>query len=136
MTAASLLIWATSIGAFAQTREVEVLVPAFQSTDVGADAEAEQVRAAIEAAVAASGGTSVARITEVPAVGDLAAVDYADSCPPGEYVGCAFVLGDAGSVSLAVAGVLSPGSGGLVRAEVRAFDRGHLDAAVAWIDED
>lgn len=25
---------------------------------------------------------------------------------------------------------------GLVRAEVRAFDRGHLDAAVAWIDED
>lgn len=122
MTAASLLIWATSIGAYAQTREVEVLVPVFQSTDVSADAEAEQVREAIEAAVAASNGTSIARIAEVPAVGDLAAVDYADSCPPGEYVGCAFVLGDAGGVSLAVAGVLSPGRDGRVRAEIHVID--------------
>ena len=135
MTAASLLIWATSIGAFAQTREVEVLVPAFQSTDVSADAEAEQVRVAIETAVAASVGTSVARITEVPAVGDLAAVDYADSCPPGEYVGCAFVLGDAGSVSLAVAGVLSPGSGGLVRAEIHVIDIPQTVDLVSFVGE-
>jgi len=122
MTAASLLIWATSLGAFAQTREVEVLVPVFQSTDASTDAEAEQVRRAIEAAVADIDGTMVASINEVPAVGDLAAVDYAESCPPGEYVGCAFVLGEAGRVSLAVAGVVSPGEDGRVVAEIHVVD--------------
>jgi len=122
MTAAYLFLWATSLGGPALASEVEVLVPVFQSTDINTDVAAEELRLAIEAAVVQRDGITVARIAEIPAVGDLAAVDYADSCPPGEYVGCAFVLGEAGRVSLAVAGVVSPGDDGRILAEIHVVD--------------
>jgi len=121
MNASLLLLW-TALTPDARAAETEVLVPSFQSTDAATDDAAAAVRLAVERAVADSPDTRILGIASVPAVGDLAAIDYSESCPPGEYVGCAFVLGEAGRVSLAVAGVVSPGDGTNVLTEVHVVD--------------
>ncbi len=109
-------------GSVAHAADTQVLVSAFQSTDSVTDASSESIRAAIDAAVARSSGLKTVQLTAVPAVGDTAALDYAMSCPPGEYVGCAFVLGESARVSLAVTGVVSPGDDGHLLVEVHVVD--------------
>jgi hypothetical protein len=122
MMTSLLLLWTAASGPVAEARETEVLVPLFQSTDARTDESAAAIRLAVERSVEALPEATVMGIASVPAVGDLAAIDYSESCPPGEYVGCAFVLGEAGRVSLAVAGIVSPGEGGRVLAEVHVVD--------------
>ena len=121
MNPSFLLLW-TALSSGAWASDVEVLIPTFQSTNAGTDAVAEDIRVAVQTAVDETSGTAVLGIASVPAVGDLAAIDYSESCPPGEYVGCAFVLGEAGRVSLAIAGVVSPGDGPNVLTEVHVVD--------------
>lgn len=122
MTPSIMMLWTASTLSVAHAAETEVLVPTFQSTDASTDQAAERIRLAVERAVDAEPETSILGIASVAAVGDLAAIDYSESCPPGEYVGCAFVLGEAGRVSLAVAGVVSPGEDGHVLVEVHVVD--------------
>ena len=121
MNAPLLLLW-SALSPGARASEVEVLVPTFQSSDARTDDTAEGVRLAVEQAISSSLDTRVVPLSSVPAVGELDAVNYSESCPPGEYVGCASVLGEAGRVSLAVAGVVSPSEEGGVLAEIHVVD--------------
>jgi hypothetical protein len=117
-----LLFWAAGLTPVVAAADTAVLVPVFQSSDASTDADADAIRLAVEGAIGDLDGLTVMSLGSVPAVGDLPGVDYAESCPPGEYVGCAFVLGQAGAVSLAVAGSVSPREDGRLLVEVHVMD--------------
>lgn len=122
MMTSTALLASVLFGGAARAADVEVLVPPFQATDAAGDAVVGELSSAVSSAIAARPGTVVAPLSGVPAIGELAAVDYAASCPPGESVGCAFVLGEAGRVSLAVAGSVGAGEDGRVVAEIHVVD--------------
>lgn len=94
--------WASA----AHAGDTAVLVPPFQAQDRGSAALARDVSAAVQAEVLKLNELKVLDINRVPAVGNLPAADYAETCPPGQSVGCAFVLGGAAGVSLAVSGAV------------------------------
>jgi len=48
----------------------------------------------------------VIRIDEVPPVHNMDAYDYLESCPPGQIVGCAFVVAENGGADFALAGTV------------------------------
>ena len=101
--------------------DTAVLVPPFQPQERGAAGVSATLSEALVAEVGRLDGLGLVPIDRVPAVGNLPAVDYAASCPPGQSVGCAFVLGGAAGVSLAVSGAVWPlGDGAL--AEVHIVD--------------
>ncbi|HCH61618.1 MAG: hypothetical protein CL927_11940 [Deltaproteobacteria bacterium] len=115
-------LWAAGLSSAADAAETMVLVPVFQSSDASTDDDALAIRRAVAQAIDGLDSVETVELTTVPAVGDLPAVDYAESCPPGEYVGCAFVLGEAGGVSLAVAGSVAPVDDGRLLVEVHVMD--------------
>jgi hypothetical protein len=89
-----------------------VVVSTFQSSGSAVDRVAAELSAAVEREVARRPGLRLIPLEQVPAVSDVAALDYAQSCPPGEAVGCAFVVGEAGQAALAVAAIVRDGTYG------------------------
>lgn len=105
----------------ARAEGTAVLVPPFQAQERGAESLARELGSAVLAEVQALDTIDLRPIEKVPAVGNLPAVEYAESCPPGQSVGCSFVLGGAAGVSLAVSGsVWALGDGAL--AEIHIVD--------------
>lgn len=98
-----------------------VVVSSFQASDSAVDRAAVELGAAVEREVARRAGLRLIPLEQVPAVSEVAALDYAQSCPPGEAVGCAFVVGEAGQAALAVAALLRQGPSG-VEVEVHVID--------------
>lgn len=111
-TAAAALLGLGLLSPAGAARAATVVVSNFQAMDGGVDRAAAELGAAVERELGRRKGLELVPLDRVPAVGDVAAVDYASSCPPGEAVGCAFVLGEAGKVSLAVAALVRSGAEG------------------------
>lgn len=79
-----------------------VLVATFNVESSSQDDVAEAFRVAVEEALADS--YLVMGMEDVPAFDDYTAQIYMQGCPPGQYVGCAFVIGGRAVVDWVVAG--------------------------------
>lgn len=127
--AVSVLLWSLCGGA-ALAADRSVLVPPVEARTRAASAAAASLTGLIEAEVQRR-GLPVASVDRLPKVGDLSARAYADSCPPRQSVGCAFVLGGAGEVGFAVAvSVATVGEG--FRADVHVLSIARAEDALAF----
>ena len=75
------------------------------------------------------------QVVSIDDIGDIhgtPAAEYAASCTPGEFVGCAFVLGEAGGVQYAVTGTIEALTLGS-RLDVRIVDIGSAREAVGFV---
>jgi hypothetical protein len=118
---AAALAYGLLLGAPALAAGTPALLPPFQGEDPTSKRRAAELTAALAEAAALQPDLRVVPLSSVPAVGALPAPEYAASCPPGQAVGCAFVLGEAGGVSLAVSGAVRS-SGGVSVVEVHIVD--------------
>jgi hypothetical protein len=98
-----------------------VLVTNFEARNRSMAATAEQLPGAVIAALDATHDARVVTIDQVPSVSDMSAVMYSESCPPGQFIGCSFVLGEAAGVDFVLAGAVEEIRGG-VRVELHILD--------------
>ena len=83
-----------------------VLVATFEVEDEFDQADADRLRERVQEAL--EGSYLVMGMEDVPAFDDYTAEIYMRGCPPGQYVGCAFVIGGRADVDWVVAGEVSP----------------------------
>lgn len=125
----SVLLWSLC-GGGALAADRSVLVPPVEARTRAASTAATALTGLIEAEIQRR-GLPVANVDRLPKVGDLSARAYADSCPPRQSVGCAFVLGGAGEVGFAVAvSVATVGEG--LRADVHVLNVARAEDALAF----
>lgn len=108
-----------------------VLVSTFEARNRSMRSTAAALPAHLEQAFLQDPRLDVVPIDALPAVSDMSAARYAESCPPGEFIGCAFVLGQAGGVDLAVAGAVEELRDG-VRVEVHVLDVDRSEDVLAF----
>jgi hypothetical protein len=82
--------------------------------------------------LAASGSLRVLSLSEIGSIHDTPAEVYASSCTPGEFVGCAFVLAEAGGARFAVTGTIEAFERGS-RIDVRVVDVDSASEAVGFV---
>lgn len=126
---APLFVGSLCVGA-AHAADRSVLVPPVEARTRAASDAAATLTGQIEAAVARR-GLPTASLDRLPKVGDLSARAYAESCPPGQGVGCAFVLGGGGEVGFAVSVGLAT-AGDALRAEVHVLAISRAEDALAF----
>lgn len=98
-----------------------VFVSPFQPGNVEAAGLAGMMSSFLEAELSRRPAVSVIPVDAVPPVHDMVASTYLDSCPPGQQVGCAFVVGEVAAADYALTGtVQSDGQG--TRVEVTIID--------------
>lgn len=112
MLATATLVSLLAAPAAAQERFVldTVYVARFHGETPEAQARADALRAAVEQALS-RGFAHVAR-DDVPPFEDYDAEVYQASCPPGQTLGCAFVVGERAQAEWVVVAAVTPGEGG------------------------
>ncbi len=87
-----------------------VLVATFEADQPFLESEAERVRVLVEQALGEA--YVVVRMPEVPEFTDYSADTYLRSCPPGQYIGCVFVVGGRAKTDWTVGGRVTAVDGG------------------------
>ena len=98
-----------------------VFVSPFQPESAEAAGLAGMMSSFLEAELGRRSDVSVIPMDSVPPVHDMVASTYLDSCPPGQQVGCAFVVGEVAAADYALTGTVQSDSGG-TRVEVTIID--------------
>jgi hypothetical protein len=98
-----------------------VFVSPFQARDSESRSLALQLTTALNEELGRHNEVRAIPIEKVGMVHDTQAELYASSCPPNEFVGCAFVLGDTANANFAIAGVVAAEGEGS-RVEVHIID--------------
>ncbi len=92
------------VGAQAQSEPTRVFVSELQPENKEAGGFASLMTGYLAGELGAADELSVVTAYEAPNFGETTAVDYLLSCPPGEALGCAYVVGDRVDASYAVTG--------------------------------
>ena len=98
-----------------------VFVSPFQAKDSASAPLAHQLSDALLTELDRHSEVRSIPLSKVGKVHDTSAELYSSSCPPGEYVGCAYVLAETANAELAVAGLVE-GQGQGSRVEVHIID--------------
>ena len=88
--------------------QVSVLVSNFEGVDPATRQIAAHLPSLIEEDLSGYEEFLVLSLKNAPAVSKYSAVLYMLSCPPGEYVGCTFVVGQAGKARYGITGRVRP----------------------------
>ncbi len=104
MTTAALL--AACLGMATAHGSEPLLISRFEALDADSDGVASLVPELLELELMGSNEFPLVDHRDVPAIGDLSAVMYLESCPPGQAVGCAIVVGQAAGATFAIAGTV------------------------------
>lgn len=88
-----------------------VFVSRFEALDADSRDDAERLRVALEKRLDSE--FLLVRRGEVPAYEDYTAEVYLDSCPPGQIVGCAYVIGSRAQAEWSVTGTVTTADDGL-----------------------
>ena len=117
-----------------------VFVSPFQPKNPAAAGLAGMMSSFLEAELSRNSALSVIPIEAVPAVYEMSASVYLESCPPGQQVGCAFVVGEGAGAAYALTGTIqSDPSGTKVEIsiiDVRASREAMSFVAVLGVGED
>ena len=97
---------------------VPVLLSAFSPEQVEATALALRMPDILKAELGVDERFALIGLEQVRNVGELSATMYMDSCPPGQLVGCSYVVGEAAQAAYAITGTVS------VADEVEAAEEG------------
>ena len=89
-----------------------VFVSEFQAANKEAASLAALLSGYLHSVLTETDGLQSIPVSAAPDFGDHSALVYLLSCPPGEYLGCAYVVGDRVDARYAVAGTVESGSGG------------------------
>ena len=98
-----------------------VFVSPFQPGNAEAAGLAGMMSSFLEAELSRRPDVSVIPVDTVPPVHDMVAATYLDSCPPGQQVGCAFVVGEVAAADYALTGTVQSDAQG-TRVEVTIID--------------
>ncbi|MEL6345398.1 MAG: hypothetical protein AAFV53_19985 [Myxococcota bacterium] len=93
--------------ALAQPSPTTVLVAPFETTHPEAAGLAAMLPDFLGAQLGMRPTVQIVSIDDIGTIADVPAYDYAASCPRGEFVGCAFVLAEAGGAAFAVTGTVT-----------------------------
>ena len=89
----------------AQAQETTpIFVAPFEATHPEAAGLASMLPDFLSQQLAGGAGLSVVMLSDIGKIYDVPAASYAESCPEGEFVGCAYVLGEAGGARYALTG--------------------------------
>ena len=84
-----------------------VFVSEFQPTDEGSAAFAALLRSYLAGALLEVEGMDVVEAEQAPDFGEHSALVYLQSCPPGDFIGCALVVGQRVEADYAVTGTVA-----------------------------
>ena len=98
-----------------------VFVSPFQPGSAEAAGLAGMMSSFLEAELSRQPSVTVIPVDSVPPVHDMVASIYLDSCPPGQQVGCAFVVGEVAAADYALTGTVQSDTQG-TRVEVTIID--------------
>ena len=98
-----------------------VFVAPFQPRNAAAAGLAGMMSSFLEAELMRLPDLNIIPLDDVPAVHDMSATLYLDSCPPGKQVGCAFVVGQGGGADYALTGTVQSDAEGS-RVEISIID--------------
>lgn len=140
MFAPPALLTLLSLAAPSAAAADRVFVSPFQARTRAAGTTADTLTRQVEEALAATEGISLTRVTELTPVSDMDARTYARTCPQGQFVGCAYVLGDSAGVRVTVAAAVErSGAQHVVEVHIIDMDQSEdvlaFDAAFAPEDE-
>lgn len=108
----SLLPLLLSTPAQAQDEPARVFVSEFQAENKEAASLAALLSGYLHAVLSETDGLQAIPVSAAPDFGDHSALVYLLSCPPGEYLGCAYVVGDRVDARYAVAGTVETQTSG------------------------
>lgn len=128
---ASALLALLSAGTADAAPRKRVLVSNFEARNRSMAATALQLPDQLEQIFLDGGEVEVVTLDQLPPISDMEASRYASSCPAGQFIGCAFVLGQAGGVDLVVAGAVEELREG-VRTEVHILDIDRSEDVLAF----
>jgi hypothetical protein len=131
LIAASALLALLSAGTAEAAPRKRVLVSNFEARNRSMGATALQLPDQLEQVFLDGGEVEVVTLDQLPPVSDMKASLYASSCPSGQFIGCAFVLGQAGGVDFVVAGAVEEIREG-VRTEVHILDIDRSEDVLAF----
>ncbi|MFT5682509.1 MAG: hypothetical protein ACI8RZ_003427 [Myxococcota bacterium] len=117
--------------AFAQD-STTVLVAPFEPLNDSASGLVAMMPDFLGQQLAASSDFKVLSLAEIGTIYDTPAEVYASSCTPGEFVGCAFVLAEAGEARFAITGTIEAHERGS-RIDVRIVDVDNAREAVGFV---
>lgn len=109
-----------------------VLVAPFEPVNDSASGLVAMVPDFLGQQLSANAGFDVLSLSEIGTIYETPAEVYAGSCTPGEFVGCAFVLAEAGGAQLAVTGTVEAYERGS-RIDVRIVDVASAREAVSFV---
>lgn len=118
------------LSAPAQARDQSALVAPFQAKTRASTTTAALLTSQIEAAIR-DNGVLVKQIDELPPVSEMDAYTYGTTCPAGQFVGCAYVLGEAAAVRLTFAAAVET-RGNRNRVEVHILDMNRSEDVLAF----
>ncbi len=90
----------------------DVLVSEFQARDEGSGAFAALLRSYLSEALKEYEALNILEVEDVPDFGEHSALIYLQSCPPGDYVGCALVVGQRAEADYSITGTVTETSRG------------------------
>jgi len=139
---ACLMFWLLALPASAQTfvdpvedldgGAATVFVSPFQPRNAAAAGLAGMMSAFLEMELSRHPDLSVIPLDAVPPVYEMSAAVYLESCPPGQAIGCAFVVGAGSGAEYALTGtVLAEASG--TRVEVSIIDINSSQEAMSFV---
>ncbi|MEC8425680.1 MAG: hypothetical protein VX000_17965, partial [Myxococcota bacterium] len=131
LTPAAALLALAVVGTADAAPARRVLVANFEARNQSMAATALQLPDELEQVFAEVAQVEVVTLDQLPPISDMPAVLYASSCPSGQFIGCAFVLGQAGGVDLVVAGAVEELREG-IRAEVHILDVDRSEDVLAF----
>jgi hypothetical protein len=131
LTAATALVALLTAGTADAAPRKRVLVSSFEARNRSMASTALQLSDQLEQVFADGGEIEVVTLDQLPPVSDMSGAMYAQSCPSGQFIGCAFVLGQAGGVDIVVAGAVEEIREG-VRAEVHILDIDRSEDVLAF----
>ena len=102
---------AVSSGDFAYDGTATIFVSPFQPRNPEAAGLAGMMSAFLESQLSANSELKVIPAYDAPPVHDMSAEVYLESCPPGQAVGCAFVVGEVADADYAVTVVCKTAAG-------------------------
>lgn len=129
--AASALLALLSAGTADAAPRKRVLVSNFEARNRSMAATALQLPDQLEQVFIDGGEVELVTLAQLPPVSEMSAALYASSCPSGQFIGCAFVLGQAGGVDFVLAGAVEEIREG-VRAEVHILDIDRSEDVLAF----
>ena len=86
--------------------DASVFVAPFEVQDAGLSDIASRLGRALGRSLSVTPGLELVPLSGVGDVHDMSAALYAQSCPPGQFVGCAYVLGETAGVAYSVTGAV------------------------------